>query len=493
VQIQVDGGKIIINSARGSIDDRLKLLIKSHKEDLINYFNRIREKEQARKIEYQDELYYEITPSQIYWVDDEMDKEYKKCDVIHGKVLAIYDIEGSVDWRIFKKAVVYLFKRHESLRSTFHNIEGRYLMKVEKEDSGKYVPKFMDCRRALLAGQNIQEFINFQDHTFDFKVGPLFLIRLTRMGDEKYVLSVFQHHIISDTWSDGILQRDLMAAYSAYSENREPDLPFLKGQYKEYLSMANYYSEKDYADQKKYWSALYNSLPGEIIIPGFRRVNTAVSGKIAEAETFLLSAEITGRIHSFAKGFSTSQFVIFQAMFKLFVCRETGAGDILIGTYVIGREDMGSENQVGCYARTVLIRTVLDTKDSFNDVVRKVIKSNEEMRNHTSFPLRKYLESMMPPEHNTGSPFWNINMQFYDRDLPYLPASGMQGPGKPNFLKIEKQKSRVNSFISIDMQLEFIKSGDKIKLLVQYDSSLYNSAGMKLFISRYLKFMDDIA
>ena len=214
--------------------------------------------------------------------------------------------------------------------------------------------------------------------------------------------------------------------------------------------------------------------------------------KICKTESLVFPQVLLDKLMPLTQQFSTSLFVILQTIFKLFLRRKTGNDDIMIGTYVFGRDYPGSESQVGCYAKTVLVRTVFDKGDSISDAIRKVNKSNEDMRTCTACPLKTYLEGMVPPEHNTGSPFWNINVQFSELDRAHLFELGREDPDPKNDLTIHKMPGVNNSLIAIDMQLEFLKSKDKMTLVIKYDSSLYNSSIIKGFSIDYINYAEDL-
>ncbi|MFP3675360.1 condensation domain-containing protein, partial [Bacillus sp. SIMBA_031] len=51
--------------------------------------------------------------------------------------------------------------------------------------------------------------------------------------------------------------------------------------------------------------------------------------------------------------------------------RYTGQNDIILGTPIAGRQHPDLENQLGLFLNTLAIRTCLDEKHSFSDIVLK--------------------------------------------------------------------------------------------------------------------------
>jgi hypothetical protein len=143
ISLEGDGLSLVYRKGQKIKQDILNE-IKKYKHYLIEYlkgvdqkgFTGIHEiKMPISKFEYKGEIYYEITPVQIYWVNNEMDQEYKLHDRVHGSVILNYEIEGNFKLNIFNKAISFLLARHECLRATFHKIKDKYLIRIEKEES----------------------------------------------------------------------------------------------------------------------------------------------------------------------------------------------------------------------------------------------------------------------------------------------------------------------------------------------------------------------
>ena len=71
---------------------------------------------------------------------------------------------------------------------------------------------------------------------FDLAAGPPFRAALLRLGEDDHVLFLAMHHIVSDGWSLGVLQRELGALYAARVERRGTQLPELTIQYADYAA-----------------------------------------------------------------------------------------------------------------------------------------------------------------------------------------------------------------------------------------------------------------
>lgn len=506
IKISVDNDGLSLKFHKGQqINPNLLHDLKNNKQQIISYFKNYNQtidptemSLSVNELKYNGETYYEITPTQLYWVDPHIDAEYKQCDKIHGNVSRGWQISGYFDLDIFKKAVHLLVSRHESLRATFHNINGNYFMKIGDKESPVYNPELIDLREQEVEKDSmVKTLMRFDGHKFGMEKGPLFLMRLIRVEEEKYFLALKIHHVIADTLSLTIFERDLFIFCKDLNQGLPPRLVPLKFQYKDFLFFSNWVAHKSHDADINYWSSMYNDLPGQLLIPGTVRTNTDPKHRAYKYERwFEFSEMVVEKMNGLAGKLSTSLFVIIQATFNTFLLDQTGQNDILVGTYVFGRQFRSCEDQIGCYAKTALIRTVLDRRDSFYETVKKVKKANEDMRDHQAFPLKSYLERMLPAEHPTGTAFWNINLQF--SETKYMSAGILHrniepsSPPKPDCeISHVHIPGLMNSLVSQDLQLKFQFKDKAVLIEAQYDGSLYSPVIIKKFMSTYCKHVQD--
>ncbi len=77
---------------------------------------------------------------------------------------------------------------------------------------------------------------------------------MLRLAADEHVLLVNVHHIASDGWSVGVFDRELAAAYGAFVEGREPELPPLPIQYADYAVWQRAWLQGEVlAAQRAYW------------------------------------------------------------------------------------------------------------------------------------------------------------------------------------------------------------------------------------------------
>ena len=125
---------------------------------------------------------YDVPLAYHWWIDENKDRDVKRKIYL----LLSYKITGNFDVVSFRKSVSYLVGRHESLRSTFHTKSGQYKMEILETDSPLLEPDFMDFSNERCPNEaKILNLSRFSDHEFQLQTGPLFLIRLIKISDNK--------------------------------------------------------------------------------------------------------------------------------------------------------------------------------------------------------------------------------------------------------------------------------------------------------------------
>jgi len=503
VRISFEHDELILRYPRNETIDRdLFNELKSNKDSLREYFKsydthvqgQLTRFEPNERIEHEGRTYYRIMPTLVWWVDDLFDLEFKQK--IFG--LLNYKMSGYFDTDVLRKAIRYLVKRHESLRSTFHKIGEEYMMYIADEDSPLFEAEINDIRDLLEDQEAVTtRLLQFEGHQFDLRIGPLFIVRVIQTAHNQYYLAVKIHHAIFDGWSLEVLLRDLYTIYLAIAKGKEPELPALALQYKEYMALINRYTRDNYESHKHYWELMYSQLPDEMIIPGARnRAEAGKDKKNCQCTLSELPVATAQKVNDLSKKYSVSLFIVLQAAFKAFLFHLTGQYDILIGTEVFGRENLvGIEEQIGFYSRTNVIRTVLEEKDSFRDVIAKVRRSNDDMVQYRAFSLLNALSALMPLTcPNLYCSYLKFTLNFKDATGFHVNNIHTLHSALSDSLDVTLLPDlRGHAEINWDMDLDFYNLKERIELKIIYDSNTYDLPAVEQFVAGYFSYIDTYA
>ncbi|MET3439248.1 amino acid adenylation domain-containing protein, partial [Sphingomonas sp. 1185] len=130
----------------------------------------------------------------------------------------VVHINGALDVAALALAVRDVIERHESLRTSFAEIDGIARQVINRLDDTPILREMMVTPDALVAA------IHDAAHR-PFRLDRDIPVRATLMtlGDNDHVLALVVHHIASDGWSLLPLWRDLERAYAARRDGAAPD------------------------------------------------------------------------------------------------------------------------------------------------------------------------------------------------------------------------------------------------------------------------------
>jgi Condensation domain len=160
-----------------------------------------------------------------------------------------------IDFAVLEQCINEIVQRHESLRTTFHTVDGEPVQVIAPElkvpmvriDLSGLPAMRRESEAARLALEEARE-------PFDLGRGPLLRTKLLQCADDDYVLLLTMHHIVCDAWSMMVFARELTDLYRALVQGRAPPLPDLPIQYADYAAWQRNWLRGDVLDtQLIYW------------------------------------------------------------------------------------------------------------------------------------------------------------------------------------------------------------------------------------------------
>src|SRR6185295_16999445 len=125
-------------------------------------------------------------------------------------------LTGALNVNALEQTINAIIARHESLRTTFQTIDGQPVQVVSRASDVELptidltvlpIPEREVEARQLATIEARRAFDLSRDHSFRAS--------LIRLNDNEHWLLLTMHHIVSDGWSMGILDRELSTIYEA--------------------------------------------------------------------------------------------------------------------------------------------------------------------------------------------------------------------------------------------------------------------------------------
>jgi hypothetical protein len=144
---------------------------------------------------------------------------------------------GRLDVAGLRNSLDLLIERHEALRT-------RIVVSSEADaplqEIGATMPWELEVEELTAfpqserEGEILRQIVRFILEPIDVTKGPLFGVRLLKLGADEHVLIIALEHMISDAFSMGLLLRDLFALYAVTQQGRCASLPEVSLQFSEY-------------------------------------------------------------------------------------------------------------------------------------------------------------------------------------------------------------------------------------------------------------------
>ncbi|MCP4220012.1 MAG: hypothetical protein GY765_35600, partial [bacterium] len=179
--------------------------------------------------ESEQETFYAIEPveqREYYPASSAQKRMYLLAQIKAGgtsdNTPGVIELEAPPDKNKIKETARKLIKRHETLRTSFHLIEGRPVQHVHSETEFQ-----VETYRLDRADEDPLQVILRFVRPFDLSKAPLFRIALLEKPEKKFMLMYDFHHIIRDGASGTIFVREFLQIYEGTQH------PPLRIQYKD--------------------------------------------------------------------------------------------------------------------------------------------------------------------------------------------------------------------------------------------------------------------
>lgn len=334
-------------------------------------------------------------------------------------------LEGPLDVPSLREALRTVVRRHEVLRTTFRQREGRLWQEVVEEGAAAWeevdlagIPREEQSARLRQLAEGLTR------RPFDLETGPPFRAMVARIGGQEHVLLLALHHIVCDGWSLEVLLREIAAIYEATHHGTPPRLPPLPVNYLDFVHwQRRRLSGERLQSGLDYWKRRLAGVPRVLEIPTDRPRSGAaeIDGAVCTRE---IPQELYRGLESVARPRGCTPFMVFLAAFDAILSRYTGSDDLCVGTPVANRVRPELEPLVGCFVNTVVLRCNVSGDPAFEELLLRVRGAVVQDFVHAEVPFEKLVESLDPVRQSGRLPLVQVMFIF---QAPLTDAGTMDG------------------------------------------------------------------
>ena len=317
-------------------------------------------------------------------------------------------IDGDIDYDLFGQAYNYVVEKSDDLRSVFRHVDGgprRVVVDIDELDYDVPVLDFSENPEEAPAWmqEQLQHYIDIR------KI--LFRTALLRVGPEKFIWFICQHHLLCDGWSIGNFMKFVGARYEQLEkgETAELDVPHF-GDFVD--REINYYLSDECAESGKYWEeATAEPLPPLSLYD----VPSDQGGNNFLREHRDLTGDLIGRMKDSIRNKQFRSFSLDQGMFLLMVSalvlqlrRASGNDRFGIGICLHHRVTPRDKETIGPFFVFSAMRIGLAPEDTFSTLYKKVAAEYRAALRHYRHPITT------PP----GERKWDVSINFVNTSFP---------------------------------------------------------------------------
>ena len=386
---------------------------------------------------------------------------------------------GDLNRHVFWCALREIVRRHEVLRTRFPQRNGVAVQEVAQEFN--LAMEEIDLRhvdaetRSAMVAKIIQEEV---DAPFDLAHGPLLRTKLLQVAEKEHILAMTMHHIVSDGWSMKVMEQEFVELYRAYLYSRPSPLPELEFQYGDFaIWQRGWLQSGVMGKQLEYWKKKLAGVE-ELNFPT-DYPHPIVRNQQGAYVNLNLGTDLSKRLKDLCQREGVTLFMALLAGFQTAVARENRLTDLVVGTPIANRNRMETENLIGFFINTLLLRTTLDRGMTFRDVLKQVQETALEAYEHQDLPFEKLVE-VMPRQELNRTPLFQVlfvlqNIPPTEIDLPGLKLSGVDFAF--NLTKVE-------------LTLTLGEDSDRIEGSLQYDTMLFSERRMRRLAESYRRVLN---
>jgi amino acid adenylation domain-containing protein len=485
---ELGGDSILVNQCIARIREELQVEIPLRK-----FFERPYIKALSEEIEKQERQVSSIKPvkregeiplsfaQERLWFLQELDAESTAYFVPR-----VIRIKGQLNIRLVEQTFTEIIRRHEILRTVFPTVNGRPVQRIQPPYPFKIPVMDWSQEEGENQKQKVSHFLKEEGkQAFDFENGPLLRVTLIKINQAEYFFVLTEHHLIHDGWTQGVLLQEFITVFTAYMEGKAHGLPELPIQYADFAIWQRNFLQGEVLERHlDYWKEKLSGLASVLDLPANRVRPSVISGEGA-MKAFHLSAALTHQLKDFSRKHGTTLFMTMLAVFKTFLYRYTGVGDLCVGTGIANRRYKEMEGMLGMVINTLPLRTQVAGEITFSQCLKRVKETCLEAYQHEDTPFGKIVEMIKPERSLSYTPIFQVLFSFMDTPTENLRLPGLE-------LHVEETHNRSSKF---DINIVVVPPEDeKGETLVEweYNTDIFDVPFIDRMIVHYSRLLEEI-
>src|SRR5262249_55738639 len=176
----------------------------------------------------------------------------------------------------------------------------------------------------------------------------------------------------------------------------------------------------------------------------------------------------------------TSLFMTLLASFQMLLSRYTGQDDIVVATPVAGRRSVETEDLIGFFVNTLLIRTRLEGSPRVREVIDRVREIVLEAHTHQDLPFEKLVEVLHPERSLSHGPLFEVMFVFTSAPRTVMEVQEIS-------INLLEMNSGTEKF---GITFELAEGANELSGLVSYRTDLFDRSTIERFCRHWQRLLE---
>jgi amino acid adenylation domain-containing protein len=399
-------------------------------------------------------------------------------------------VTGPLDLDVLARTLTEITRRHESLRTTYHQRDGQPYQTVQP--AAPYPLRRVDLAGVAGAHQEarLAEVVRAElARPFDLGRLPLQRWTAVRLGPAEHELVLVEHHLVHDGWSFAVLMRELEAIYRAFAAGARSPLPEPAVQLRDYVRWQRELRDSELMRrQLDYWTGQLAGAGGLALPTDHPRPR--VQGHRGTVLRRDLPAGLPAAVREASRRAGVSPFMLMYAAFVALLHRYTGEVDICVASGFANRRRPETESLIGMLVNLVVLRCQVDGQTPFRTVLARAGQRVLAAVNHQECPFPLVVQALGGPRDLSRNPLAQVMFSAHDSAVRYPELAGATGTVFERSNDTAKADLSVIVVPRTNRQLGPREhTDDRVTLLWEYHRDLFEPETMRRMCEAYLRLL----
>src|ERR1700743_3254739 len=226
-------------------------------------------------------------------------------------------------------------------------------------------------------------------------------------------------------------------------------------------------------EQMEYWKRQLAGMPQVLELPT-DHVRPARQSFRGATEQRILQSDLLNGLKTLGEEKNTSSFMVLLAVLQVLLMRYTGQEDFGVGTPVANRKRIETEQMIGFFLNTLVIRANLGGEPTFREVLQRVRAAALGGYDHQDLAFEKLVEELAPDRDVSRTPIFQVIFTWLDV------------PDKLEFGDLELGGFAVSLDMSkFDLTISVGETAQGAVVAINYATDLFEAESIRRMLGNY--------